>query len=120
MDAAIITYAIYLAISIVLTMWAARTLFTNGQRFLVDVFQGDQELALSVNHLLVVGFYLINLAIICLALPMRTEVVSARGGLEALAEKIGTVLLALGMIHVVNFVVLTYIRYCNASQGRAR
>src|SRR5687767_4829691 len=102
MDVTVITYGIYLAISIALTVWAARTLFTSGQRFLVDVFGGDQELALSANHLLVVGFYLVNFAIVCLALPMRTDLVSARAGLEALAEKVGTVLLALGMMHLLN------------------
>jgi len=120
MDFTVITYAIYLVISIGLTVWVARTLFANGQRFLVDVFAGDQELAVSVNHLLVVGFYLVNFAIVCLALPMRTNVVSARGALEALAEKSGTVLLALGMIHFLNFIVFTYIRYCNTSHRRAR
>ena len=90
MDVTVIIYGVYLAISIPLTMWVARTLFTSGQRFLMDVFQGDQELALSVNQLLVVGFYLINFAFVCQALRMHTNVVSARGGLEALTEKIGS------------------------------
>lgn len=120
MDVTVITYGVYLAISIALTMWVARTLFTNGQRFLVDVFQGDQELALSANHLLVVGFYLINFAFVCQALRMSTDVVSARGGLEALAEKIGGVLFVLGMTHFMNFIVFTYLRHCNTSHGRVR
>jgi hypothetical protein len=120
MDFTVITYATYLAISIALTVWVARTLSNGRQRFLVDVFDGDQELAVSVNHLLVVGFYLVNFAIVCLALPMRADVVSARGALEALAEKSGTVLLALGMIHCLSFIVLTYLRYCNTGHRRAR
>ncbi len=113
MDVTVITYGVYLAVSIALTMWVARTLFTNGQRFLVDVFQGDQELALSVNHLLVVGFYLINFAFVCLALRMNTDIVSARASLEALAVKIGTVLFVLGMMHFLNLVVFTYMRHWN-------
>jgi hypothetical protein len=120
MDVTIVTYGVYLAISIALTMWVARTLFTNGQRLLVDVFQGDQELALSVNHLLVVGFYLINFAFVCQALRMHADVVTVRRGLETLAEKIGSVLFVLGMMHFMNFVVFTYMRHCNVSRGRAR
>ncbi|HEU4884983.1 MAG TPA: hypothetical protein VFT45_22175 [Longimicrobium sp.] len=120
MDAIVITYGVYLAISIGVTVWVARTLFTDGLRLLVDVFQGDEVLAASVNRLLSVGFYLISLAVVCLALPMRTQVVSARGGFEALAEKVGTVLLVLWMIHFVNFIVFTYIRYCNTGHRRAR
>ena len=64
------TYLIYLALSIGLTVWVARTLHTNGRRFLLDTFQGDGELADSVNRLLVVGFYLINLGFVALALKL--------------------------------------------------
>jgi hypothetical protein len=110
MDVTVITYGVYLAISIGLTMWVARTLFTNGQRFLVDVFSGDQELAVSVNHLLVVGFYLINFAFVCLALRMDVTVLTARDSVEALARKVGTVLLILGIMHFFNLYVFTRLR----------
>src|ERR1700729_4379553 len=63
-----ICYFSYLAISIALTVWVARTLHRNGRVFLVDAFHGNEELADSVNHLLVVGFYLINAGYIALAL----------------------------------------------------
>ena len=49
------TYLIYLAISIALTVWVAKTLHKNGRIFLVDAFGGNEPLADSVNHLLVVG-----------------------------------------------------------------
>ncbi len=56
----VVTYVVYLLLSIALTVWVARTLFKNGRIFLVDVFHGNEALADSVNHLLVVGFYLIK------------------------------------------------------------
>src|SRR5688572_32697824 len=64
----ITTYLTYLAISIALTVWVARTLHKNGRIFLVDSFHGNESLADSVNHLLVVGFYLINIGYVTLAL----------------------------------------------------
>lgn len=60
MDEKVITYGAYIVISILLTVWVARTLHKNGRVFLIEVFGGDESLADSVNHLLVVGFYLIN------------------------------------------------------------
>jgi hypothetical protein len=60
MDLKVITYGAYILISVLLTIWVARTLHKNGRVFLVEVFGGDEALADSVNHLLVVGFYLIN------------------------------------------------------------
>ena len=53
-------YTFYLLISVALTIWVAQTLSRNGLVFLVDSFLGNRELDNSVNHLLVVGFYLIN------------------------------------------------------------
>ena len=64
------TYGLYLAISIGLTIWVERTLFKNGKVFLVEVFKGDEALANSVNHLLVVGFYLLNLGFVALNLAI--------------------------------------------------
>ncbi len=71
MTVEIITYLVYLAISIGLTIWVAHTLHKNGRVFLVDVFHGNEPLADSVNHLLVVGFYLINLGYV--SLPPNTS-----------------------------------------------
>ncbi len=49
------SYLLYLAISIAVTIWVARTLHRSGRVFLVDAFGGNEALADSVNHLLVVG-----------------------------------------------------------------
>ncbi len=111
MDTHVITYLVYLALSIGLTVWVARTLFRNGRRFLVDVFRGDEGLADSVNHLLVVGFYLINLGYVSLALSLRGRVIpDAQAAMEALSWKVGTVLVVLGMMHFFNLFVFSLMR----------
>ena len=68
MDLTVVAYVIYLLISIGLTVWVARTLSRNGRVFLADVLQGNEKLADAVNHLLVVGFYLVNLGFVALYL----------------------------------------------------
>ena len=104
------TYLTYLAISIALTVWVARTLHRNGRVFLVDCFHGNTELADSVNHLLVVGFYLINLGYVSLMLKIAGPVESAQASIEALSIKIGLVLLVLGAMHFFNLYLFTRIR----------
>ncbi|MEA2561107.1 MAG: hypothetical protein QOH06_2611 [Acidobacteriota bacterium] len=104
------TYLLYLAISIVLTIWVARTLFRNGRVFLVDVFHGNEKLADSVNHLLVVGFYLINLGYISLMLRLGYDVKDTRYSIEALSLKLGAVLLVLGCMHFLNLLVFSRMR----------
>ena len=49
MDLKVITYLVYLAISVALTVWVAQTLFRNGRVFLIDVFR-DEALADSVKE----------------------------------------------------------------------
>ena len=110
MNPTVITYLIYLTISIALTVWVARTLFRNGQPFLDDAFSGDERLARSVNHLLVVGFYLINFGYVALNLRLREEIVNARAVIEALSVQVGLVLLVLGAMHFFNLYVFSRIR----------
>ena len=98
----VITYSLYLATSIVLTIWVARTLSKNGRIFLVDSFGGNEALADSVNHLLVVGFYLINVGYVTLALRYGTHPVDAAEVMEYLSTKVGLVLVVLGAMHFFN------------------
>lgn len=110
MNTVVITYLTYLGISIALTIWVAQTLHKNGRVFLVDVFQGNEGLADSVNHLLVVGFYLINLGYVSLALKVSETLESAQQGIEALSWKVGLVLVVLGGMHFFNLYVFSRIR----------
>jgi hypothetical protein len=112
MDTGITTYAylIYLAISIALTIWVARTLHKNGRVFLVDVFHGNEPLADSVNHLLVVGFYLINFGYVSLALKLGYNVANSQIAIEALSLKVGWVLLVLGGMHFFNLFIFSRMR----------
>ena len=103
-------YFSYLAISIGLTVWVARTLHKNGRIFLVDAFHGNQELADSVNHLLVVGFYLVNIGYIALALKTDSPMSTLRQIIELESVKIGVVLLILGGMHFFNILVFAKMR----------
>jgi hypothetical protein len=109
MDILVLTYIAYILLSVVLTIWVAQTLHKNGRVFLIEVFHGDEALADSVNHLLVVGFYLINFGYISLALKMGYEIHDTRESIEALSWKIGLVLLVLGGMHFFNLFVFNKI-----------
>jgi hypothetical protein len=109
MDLVVYTYSAYLLVSVGMTIWVATTLSRNGQVFLEKVFGGNRVLANSVNHLLVVGFYLINLGFVCMALTLGYNVVSLRGAIEALSSKVGVVLLVLGGMHFFNLYIFSRI-----------
>jgi hypothetical protein len=110
MDILVAAYVVYLAVSVTLTVWVARTLFKNGRVFLVDVFHGNEPLADSVNHLLVVGFYLINFGYVCLALKLGYKIEMVREAVEAMSWKIGMVLIVLGAMHFFNLFIFSRMR----------
>lgn len=110
MNLIIWTYAIYLLVSVALTVWVAKTLHKNGRIFLVDSFGGNEPLADSVNHLLVVGFYLMNIGYVTLALKYGVDIANAREAVETFSTKIGMVLMVLGIMHFFNLLVFTRMR----------
>lgn len=116
MDATVITYLAYIAISIGLIVWVGRTLFNNGRVFLLQVFDED-EIADSVNKLLLVGFYLINVGYMVYNLKIFGEINSTRVGIETLSIKIGTIILILGVMHFFNIFVLFKLKKNNKEEN---
>jgi len=103
-------YFVYAVISLSVTIWVARTLRRRGRVFLVDAFHGQEEVADSVNHLLVVGFYLINVGYVAFALKSTENPLNLRQAIELVSDKIGLVLLILGLMHFFNLYVFSRIR----------
>ena len=116
----VIMYLVYLLVSVALTIWVAKTLHKNGRIFLVDSFLGNEGLADSVNHLLVVGFYLINIGFVTLALRYGDKATNAQTGLEILSTKVGLVLVVLGFMHFFNLFVFSRIRAHGQHNGPRR
>ena len=106
----ILTYLIYLLISVGLTVGVGWALARSGRTFLLDVFGGNDSLAEAVNRLLVVGFYLLNLGFVALTMQTSGNIADARQGLQLLSVKIGEVLLVLGVLHFANLAVFARVR----------
>ncbi|MDB6156270.1 MAG: hypothetical protein JWL90_4723 [Chthoniobacteraceae bacterium] len=110
MNATVYTYLSYLAIGITMTAWVGRTLHRNGRIFLVDSFLGNEAMADSVNHLLLAGFYLINVGFITLAMKSGEKPADFQSLLEVLSSKVGLVLLVLGGMHFFNLYIFNRMR----------
>lgn len=102
-------YCLYIIISIFITVFVSRTLSKNGEVYLIDGFNGNDVLAKSVNHMLVVGFYLLNLGFVLI----RMQNGGRLGRLDHvesviiyLSSNVGLVLLVLGVVHFVNMYII--------------
>lgn len=115
MDLRLVLYSAYIVASVAMTVWVGRTLHHNGRRFLVDVLR-DDNLADSINHLLLVGFYLVNLGAAALLINLAGDPGSAADVVKIWLTQMGWVLLTLGAMHFMNLFVLHRIR--RAGQDR--
>ena len=107
----LVTYAVYVTVSLAITYWVGRTLNRNGRVFLVENFEGQKALADSINHLLLVGFYLVNIGFISLALRYGEKPSDAVGAVEFLSTKIGLAVVVLGGMHFFNMSMLVKFRH---------
>lgn len=114
----VFSYLVYLVITVGLTVWVARKLLKNGEIFLIDIFKGDHQMAGSVNNLLQVGFYLINIGYTLSVLTIYETLFNLQTMLESLSVKVGTIILILGVMHFFNLFVLFKLRSKNKIEAK--
>ena len=103
----------YLAASVTVALWVGWTLHRNGRVFLVEVFQGKKDLADSINHLILVGFYLVSIGFVAVAIKFSTGtgLQDMAGALQVVSTKVGLVLLVLGATHLLNLLMFSRMRW---------
>ncbi|ANE52061.1 hypothetical protein [Flavisolibacter tropicus] len=111
-------YLVYLPIVIFLTWYVAHTLFKNARVFMLDIFNGREEIALSTNKLFETGFYLLNLGFALLIMEIATEIADSRTMLEILSTKIGGYSIYLGIMLFLNLYL--FFRGKRVSKERAK
>lgn len=117
----VLAYLIYLPVVLGLTYYVARTLFTNGRTFMLDIFKGKEDIANATNKLFEVGFYLLNMGFALLILridqgermmydadqgfsvPVLTRLLDTNQEVvEVLARKVGGFAIYLGVMLFLN------------------
>ena len=103
-------YAIYMVISLSVTVWVGTTLRTSGRKFLLTAFDRE-DMADTVNRMLQIGFYLSNVGYIAVIFQTYSQLNSiAADTLEAMIPKLGGVLLILGLVHLFNMLIIAKMR----------
>ena len=104
------TYVAYLAVCVGITIWVAQTLRKQGRVVLTDGQETSKDLSDAFSHLLVVGFYLVNLGAISFYLKIEAHASDPQTAIELVSTKIGTILVVLGAMHFVIVATLARVR----------
>lgn len=91
-------YLIYLPVVITLTWYVAYILFKSSRTFMLDIFNGKEEIATSTNTLFKTGFYLLNLGFALVIMKIAVDILDGQTMLEILSYKIGGFSIYLGIM----------------------
>lgn len=119
----IITYSIYIPVTLALSVWIAKTLHKNTKAFLIERFHQNDALATSTNNLIQTGFYLMALGFSFMKMKIssggyydshqnyiHTGLASTQQTIEELSLKIGSFTLILGLLLFLNFFIMLMIQ----------
>ncbi len=101
-----LAYCIYLPVTLTLTHFVAKMLFKNSRVFMLDIFNGREEIADATNHLFKVGFYLLNMGFALLLLKIDSTIHTGQFLLEVLSLKTGGFSIYLGVMLFLNLYLL--------------
>ena len=114
------TQALYLVVSIGMTIYVAQSLKQNGRVFLLRTFKEDEVVTDSITNLLVIGFYLINIGWVLLWTKFGYKPHSPEMAIEFITTKVGCVLLILGAMHFLNLRIFWKIQHKDDCSDRKK
>lgn len=79
-----------------------KTFHRHGRLYMIDLFKKDTHLVDSINNLLLLGYYLLNLGYASVSIIYWPEIRSTSDLIECTASNAGRMILMLGFIHYFN------------------
>ena len=105
-----ISYFLFILISGYITIYVGWICYSNGYLFVLELFQNNEAVAKSLNQLLLIGYYLVNLGFILYGLHCWESIDNLVKMINLVSAKISTVLLSLCYLHFQNIIIIYLIR----------
>ena len=100
----IIAYIIFLATIFFITVKVGWVFFKNGEVYIKMLLPNELHLVQSINKLLLVGYYLLNLGYAAATLSFWEQIITINQLCSVLFLKTGTIILFLALMHYFNLV----------------
>lgn len=105
----VILYTIHFFITVPIIVFVGWKCFTIGRIYLLDLFS-DIDTCDSVNRILLIGYYLMNIGYVIFSLSegLQTETIDLF--IVSLFTKIAKIILLIAVMHYINIFLLTHFR----------
>ncbi|SEW52570.1 hypothetical protein [Chitinophaga arvensicola] len=101
-----IAYAIYLAITYLITVNVGWRFYRNGRVFILGLMEQQKGLADAINNILLVGYYLVNLGYATVMISTWDTIRNWTEMLVSITTMTGLILLSLAVLHCFNMLVI--------------
>jgi len=105
----LITYSIYIPIVVFIMLKVGWLFYKHGEIFLLHVYNHDINIVKSINNILLIGYYLINLGYGILTIAYWEQIFNTAQLISSLTTTLGRIIIALALLHYNNILFLTYI-----------
>ena len=108
----LITLIVYVIVALITAYILGQTLYKNGEVFIKNSLGTETHLTKPINNILLVGFYLVNLAFVLWYVSKKnTLIVDWHDALSFLTTKLGRVYVILGVWHYFNVAIILSIQF---------
>lgn len=104
-----ISYIIYAPIAIYITVVVGYQCYKSGLVYVNSIFK-DEQLSLSINKILLIGYYLTNIGYAIMMIKKWEEVENAIEMVNVLSENLASIVMILALLHYLNIIVLAFWR----------
>lgn len=105
----IVTYCIYTPIIFFIMIKIGWLFYKNGEIFLLNLFKQQIALVKSINNILLIGYYLVNLGYAIITIAYWETISSIPEILNSISHRLGIMIIGLAVLHYNNVLCLTYI-----------
>lgn len=105
----IISYIIYLPIIFFIMIYVGWLFHKHGELFLLNLFQNNTTIVKSINNLLLIGYYLVNLGYAIITIAYWEIITTIPEMLNALSHHLGIIIIGLAVLHYNNVICLNYL-----------
>ena len=83
--------------------------YTYGEVFLLNLFKQNKSIVKSINSLLLIGYYLVNLGYAIITIAYWEKINSIFQMINTLSYHLGLIIIGLAVLHYNNVLCLTYL-----------
>ena len=108
-----ISYAIYLPITLFITVWVGKELHKKGRPLMQSAFEkyGFENWVSPINNSLLAGYYLLNIGNLLIFINTWETTESLEEMIKAITQNVGVIITLLGVIHIFNLTVLIIMNF---------